>query len=98
MAYESQYHTVIVDFGSLGKRACDLFRICEKVYMPIPRENDGRMEEFFSYLDETGREKLKKKLEEITLPSEQGEKSISSLLISPVATLAREVLKGVNMG
>ena len=98
MAYESQYHTVIVDFGSLGKRACDLFRICEKVYMPIPRENDGRMEEFFSYLDETGREKLKKKLEEITLPSEQGEKSISSLLISPVAALAREVLKGVNMG
>ena len=56
------------------------------------------MEEFFSYLDETGREKLKKKLEEITLPSEQGEKSISSLLISPVAALAREVLKGVNMG
>lgn len=67
---ESKYESIVIDFGNMGKRSCELFKLCNRIYMPILKDSasQNRIIEFYQYLELTGRESLKDKICEITLP------------------------------
>lgn len=74
IAGESGYEHIVIDFGSFGKRAAVLLEVCESIYMPVLEDSisQGKLQEFYNYLDISGREHIKNKIISIELPRERG--------------------------
>lgn len=70
IAAESNYETIIVDMGHMGKSAVNMMEICEIVYMPIKDDciSVAKLEEFDEYLELSGKTGLRDKIRRIKLP------------------------------
>ncbi len=73
IAEESGYSTIILDFGSFGRRALELLELCERIFMPIIEDPASRLklETFQEYLDKAGKEELRDRLVKCILPHEK---------------------------
>ena len=93
----SKYENIILDFGSLGKRACELFKLCKKVYMPILTDtiSEMRISEFYDYLVVTGRDNLKQKIKNVSLPfpKVKSEQKLHGIENSTLGRYAKEILE-----
>lgn len=64
------YQTMVVDLGVMGKLAADILSACDAVYMPTLEDavSQAKIGEFEHYLELSGRDALKEKLQKLALP------------------------------
>ena len=72
IAEESGYATVIIDFGSFGRRAVELLDLCGRIFLPVPEDPAAelKVESFYEYLEKIGRSELKDRIVKCRLPWE----------------------------
>ena len=72
IAEEGGYSTLILDFGSFGRRAAELLELCSRIFMPVTEEPASALKllSFYEYLDQSGKEELKDRLVKCRLPWE----------------------------
>ena len=72
IAEESGYATIIIDFGSFGRRAVELLDLCGRIFMPVPDDPAAHLKvaSFFEFLEKAGRNELKERIEKCRLPWE----------------------------
>ena len=72
IAEEGGYTTLILDFGSFGRRAVELLELCSRIFMPVLEEPLSALKllSFFEYLDQSGKEELKDRIVKCRLPNE----------------------------
>ncbi len=70
---ESGYEHVVIDFGCFGKRAAVLLELCDRIYLPLLDDSISqiKLNEFYNYLDISGRELIKNKIISLELPYEK---------------------------
>lgn len=73
IADDSGYSTVILDFGSFGRRAADLLDLCGRIFMPVQSDalSDLKIHSFTEYLEKAGKSELKERLVKCVLPFEK---------------------------
>lgn len=73
IADEGGYSSLIIDFGSFGRRALELLELCERVFMPVTEDPHAglKLSSFYEYLEKAGKEELKDRLVKCTLPREE---------------------------
>ncbi len=73
IAEESRYASIIIDFGSFGRRALELIELCGRVFMPVTEDlfSELKLNSFFEYLEKSGKEELKDRLIKCVLPREE---------------------------
>ena len=73
IAEESGYSTVIIDFGSFGRRALELLDICGRIFMPAAEDpaSELKLASFYEYLEKAGKAELKDKIVRCRLPWEK---------------------------
>lgn len=73
IAEESGYSTIIIDFGSFGRRALELLDVCGRIFMPIAEDpaSELKLQSFSEYLEKSEKEELKDKIVKCRLPWEK---------------------------
>ena len=71
---ESGYDHIVIDFGCFGKRAAVLLEQCDRIYLPVLDDSISqiKLNEFYNYLDISGREYIKNKITSLELPHDKG--------------------------
>ena len=96
---ESAYDTVIVDLGQFGKKAAPVLEVCRTVYMPVKDDcmSVAKVEEFEEYLNRSGHEALRERIQKVKLPyhSSFGRKEnyLEQLLWGELGDYTRQLLK-----
>ena len=72
IAEEGGYSTMIIDFGSFGRRAAELLELCGRIFMPVTRDpfSGLKVAAFREYLERSGKEELTDRLVRCELPFE----------------------------
>lgn len=70
IAEESGYATIILDFGSFGRRASELLESCDRIFMPVTEDPLAtlKLDSFYEYLDKAEKAELKERLIKCNLP------------------------------
>jgi hypothetical protein len=70
IAEESGYSTIILDFGTFGRRAAELLDLCTRIFMPVVKDSASRMkvDSFMEYLEKAGKAEIKEKTVKCELP------------------------------
>lgn len=74
IAEESGYASILIDFGSFGRRASELLEVCGRIFMPVPADDPAarlKLEAFQEYLERSGKTEIKDHLVKCELPWEQ---------------------------
>ncbi len=100
LAGEGMYDTIIVDLGQFGKKAADILKICDGIYMPVRQDkvSVAKIEEFEEYILVSGHEKILEKVQRLKLPypnSFGGQRDyLEQLLWGELGDYVRQLLKG----
>ena len=72
IAEEGGYASIILDFGSFGRRAAELLDLCTRIFMPVVEDpaSSLKLDSFQEFLDRLGKEELRDKLVKCVLPWE----------------------------
>lgn len=100
---ESDYETLILDLGQMGKRSVEIMETCDIVYMPVKEDtvSAAKIHEFDQYLKAAGKEELADRIHKVKLPYHNsfGRKDsyIEQLLWGELGDYVRQLLKGSRM-
>ncbi len=72
IAEEGGYASLILDFGSFGRRAAELLDLCSRIFLPVTEDPASalKLESFYEFLERSGKEELKEKIVKCVLPFE----------------------------
>ncbi|MBQ7536308.1 MAG: hypothetical protein IJT43_11925 [Stomatobaculum sp.] len=72
IAEEGGYASIILDFGSFGRRAAELLDLCSRIFMPVVEDpaSSLKLESFQEFLRRSGKEELKDRIVKCALPWE----------------------------
>ena len=72
IAEEGGYSSIILDFGSFGRRAAELLDLCSRIFMPVAEDaaSDLKLRSFYEYLEQSGKEELKDRIVKCLVPWE----------------------------
>ncbi len=100
LAGEGVYDSVIVDMGQFGRMAAEILDSCQIVYMPVKEDiiSAAKIEIFEEYLEASGRQKLKKRIQKLKLPYHSNfsrrEDYLEQLIWGELGDYVRRLLKG----
>ena len=72
IAEEGGYASIILDFGSFGRRAAELLDLCSRIFMPVVEDpaSSLKLDSFQEFLHRSGKEELKDRLVKCVPPWE----------------------------
>ena len=72
IADEGGYASIILDFGSFGRRAAELLDLCSRIFMPVVEDaaSSLKLDSFQEFLHRSGKEELKDRLVKCVPPWE----------------------------
>jgi len=94
------YRTLVVDLGPMGRQAAEFLTACDAVYMPVLEDvvSLAKIREFEQYLEQSGRDALKERLQKLALPpsvmSPGGGSWTEQLLWGELGDYTRHLLRG----
>ncbi|MFR5601826.1 MAG: hypothetical protein ACLTKI_05480 [Lachnospiraceae bacterium] len=100
LAKETNYDTVLVDLGQMGRRSVEILEVCDIIYMPVKDDcvSVAKLEEFEEYLQLSNRQPLLEKIQKLKLPYHNsfGRKDtyLDQLLWGELGDYVRQLLKG----
>lgn len=99
IARESTYEMLVVDVGSLKRTALEVLKLCDIIYQPVKEDgvSQAKLEEFERYLEQSGNQELKERIQRLKLPyhSSFGRKEnyLEQLLWGELGDYTRKLLK-----
>lgn len=102
IADDSAYEIILVDMGHFGQGIEKLLALCEVVYAPVKEDtvSAAKLEEWKTYLSESGREYLWERIRLLKLPRQRGvvprEVYLEQLLWGELGDFVRELVGGVG--
>ena len=100
LSREGVYDAVIADIGQFGRLAAEILDGCQTVYMPIKEDviSAAKIEIFEEYLEDSGRQSLKKRIQKLKLPYHSNfsrrEDYLEQLIWGELGDYVRRLLRG----